>query len=146
MLFAARREPAFDAFSVAAAILVVAIVAFWHLPEIIDKRAPIWVLEGRPIGHAPGPVLPPALVPFLGVAASYALIVGGGGFAALWGARRPALWASVSTATPVLVFAVAYWRIEGFALDLAGPRRRSPSAPSSCSRRSACNAIAGLRA
>ena len=118
MLLAARREPAFDAFQIAAAMLVLAIVAGWHLPEIIDKRAPIWVLEGRAIGHAPGPIVPPALVPFLGVAASYALIVVAGGFAALWGAARPALWGSVSAATPVLVFAVAYWRIEGFALDL----------------------------
>ena len=113
MLVAARREPAFDAFSVAAAILVVAIVAFWHLPEIIEKRAPVWLMEGQ----ARGPIVPPGLVTFLGVAASYALIVGAGGFAALWGAARPALWAWVSAATPVLVFAIANWRIEGFAPD-----------------------------
>ena len=119
MLIAARREPAFDAFQIAAAILVLAIVAGWHLPEIIDKRAPIWVMEGKEIGRVPGPIVPPDLVPFLGVAAIYAAIVGAGGFAALWGAARPALWASVSAATPVLVFTVAYWRIEGFALDLA---------------------------
>ena len=119
MLAAARREPAFDAFQVAAAILVLAILASWHLPDILDKRSPIWVLDGREIGHAPGPILAPALAPFLGVATVYALIVGAGCFAALWGARRPALWASVSAATPVLVFAIAYWRIEGFALDLA---------------------------
>ncbi len=119
MLFAARREAAFDAFPLAAAILVLAILASWHLPEIIDKRGPIWVLDNREIGRVAGPIVPPALVPFLGVAAVYALILGGGAFGALWGARRAALWASVSAATPVLVLAVAYWRIKGFSLDLA---------------------------
>ena len=119
MLFAARREAAFDAFPVAAAVLVLAILASWHLPEIIEKRAPIWVLDNRGIGKVAGPIVPPALAPFLAVSAVYALIVGAGAFAALWGARRPALWASVSAATPVLVLAVAYWRIKAFSLDLA---------------------------
>ena len=119
MLFAARREATFDAFPVAAAVLVLAILASWHLPEIIEKRAPIWVLDDRGIGKVAGPIVPPALAPFLGVSAVYALIVGAGAFAALWGAHRPALWASVSAATPVLVLAVAYWRIKAFSLDLA---------------------------
>ncbi len=119
MLATARREAEFDAFQIAAAVLVLAIVASWHLPEIIEKRAPIWVLDNRGIGKVAGPIVPPALTPFLVVSAVYALIVGGGAFAALWGARRPALWASVSAATPVLVLAVAYWRIKGFSLDLA---------------------------
>ena len=119
MLATARREAEFDAFQIAAAVLVLAIVASWHLPEIIEERAPIWVLDNRGIGKVAGPIVPPALTPFLAVSAVYALIVGGGAFAALWGARRPALWASVSAATPVLVLAVAYWRIKGFSLDLA---------------------------
>ena len=33
------------------------------------------------------------------------------------GAHRPALWASVSAATPVLVYATAYWRVAVFALE-----------------------------
>ena len=119
MLATARREAEFDPFQIAAAVLVLAIVAAWHLPEIIENRAPIWALDNRGIGKVAGPIVPPALMPFLGVSAVYALIVGGGGFAALWGARRPALWASVSAATPVLVLAVAYWRIKAFSLDLA---------------------------
>ena len=119
MLATARREAEFDAFQIAAAVLVLAIVAAWHLPEIIENRAPIWALDDRGIGKVAGPIVPPALMPFLGVSAVYALIVGGGAFAALWGARRAALWASVSAATPVLVLAVAYWRIKGFSLDLA---------------------------
>ena len=119
MLATARREAEFDAFQIAAAVLVLAIVASWHLPEIIEERAPVWVLDNRGIGKVAGPIVPPALTPFLAVSAVYALIVGGGAFAALWGARRPALWASVSAATPVLVLAVAYWRIKGFSLDLA---------------------------
>ena len=119
MLVAARREAAFDAFPIAAAILVLAILASWHLPEIIEKHAWIWVLDGQDISRAAGSIVPPPMARFLGVSTVYALILGAGGFAALWGARRPALWAWVSAATPVLVFAVAYWRIEGFALDLA---------------------------
>ena len=119
MLAAARRESAFDALCIAAAILVLAIVAFWHLPEVLNKSSPILVFEGPRVGGMAGPIVPPTLAPFLGVAAVYALIVGAGGFYALWGARRPVLWSAVSAATPVLVFAIAYWRIEGFALDLS---------------------------
>ena len=119
MLVAARREAAFDTFALAAAILVLAVLASWHLPKIIETHTWFWVLDGQDVGRAEGAILPPPLARFLGVSAIYALILGVGGFAALWGARRPALWGSVSAVTPVLVFTVAYWRIEGFALDLA---------------------------
>ena len=73
-------------------------------------------MEARQLGHVANPIVPPALWPFLGLSAAYALIVGGGAFAALWNARRPALWGSVAGATLVVVYAVAYWRIEGFSI------------------------------
>ena len=116
MLVAARLEPTFDAFQGVAVVLVVAILAGWHVPAIFDVNAPAWLVEARRLGRVSGPILHSELTRFLGVSMACALMVGGGGFFALWGARRPALWASVSGATPILVYAVAYWR-EGRFLD-----------------------------
>ena len=50
--------------------------------------------------------------------ATFGALFGIGGFAALWGAARPALWAAVSAAVPALVLAIAYWRISDFGIDL----------------------------
>jgi len=41
-----------------------------------------------------------------------------GGFVALWGAKRPAIWAAVSAAIPVLILVIAYWRIKDFGVDI----------------------------
>ncbi len=39
------------------------------------------------------------------------------GFVALWGAKRPALWAAVSAAMPVLLLTIAYWRMTALRVD-----------------------------
>ena len=117
MLVSARLEPTFDALQVVAAILVLAILGGWHVPAIIEGIEPAWLGAARQLGRVTEPILPPEVMPFLGVSTVHALIVGGGGFIGLWEARRPALWASVSGATPVLVYAVAYWREGRFSDD-----------------------------
>src|SRR3546814_1754582 len=40
------------------------------------------------------------------------------GFAALARARRPEIWAGVSAALPVILLAVAYWRVTDLGVDL----------------------------
>jgi uncharacterized membrane protein len=40
------------------------------------------------------------------------------GYAGSWRARRPGIWAGVSAATPVLLFAVVYWRSFDLEIDL----------------------------
>ena len=112
------REAVFDALVPIAALLAVAVMAVWHLPAIIDAGAPLYTIAGRPYGHAPGPIVPPALAPFVWVSLVAAALFGLGGFVALWRVRRPGLWALVSTATPLALIAVAYWRVTAFAVDL----------------------------
>src|SRR5690606_14982798 len=62
---------------------------------------------------------PPELRGFLSVSGAFALLFGGFGFAALWGARRPGLWAAIAAAAPLAILAAAYWRVENFETDLA---------------------------
>jgi len=112
------REAVFDALVLIAALLVVAVMAVWHLPAIIDAGSPLYTIAGRPFGHAPGPIVPPALAPFVGVSLAAAALFGLGGFAALWRVRRPGLWALASAATPLALLAVAYWRVTAFEIDL----------------------------
>jgi uncharacterized membrane protein len=118
LLTAARREDALDALSGLAAITVTLGIAAWHLPRVVTQRSAALVLDGETQLLVAGPVLPPEIQPFLMVGAGFALLFGVAGFIALWGARRPWLWAAVSAATPLALLAVAYWRIEDFALDL----------------------------
>ncbi len=112
------REAVFDGLVVAAAALTAALLALWHLPAIIQGAEPLYIIDGRGYGEIPGPIVPPALLPYLSVSAGFAALFGVAGFFALWGARRPAIWAGVSAATPVVLLAVAYWRIVDFGLDL----------------------------
>ncbi len=108
----------FDALVLVAALLVVAVMAVWHLPAIIDAGSPLYTIAGRPYGQAPGPVLPPALAPFVWVSLGAAALFGLGGFLALGRVRRPALWALASAAAPLALLAVAYWRVTAFQVDL----------------------------
>jgi uncharacterized membrane protein len=112
------REAVFDALVLIAALLVVAVMAVWHLPAIVDAASQLYTIAGRPFGHAPGPIVPPALAPFIGVALAAAALFGLGGFVAIWGVRRPGLWALASAATPLALIAVAYWRVTAFEVDL----------------------------
>lgn len=116
-LLVARREAALDTLAIVAAILALAVIATWHVPEIIAAREPLFTVEGRPYGLVRSPVVPPELWDFASATAGLGILLGVGGFVAMWGARRPALWAGVSAATPVLMLAVAYWRVEALETD-----------------------------
>jgi len=115
----ARREPTFDGIPIVILAASALAIALWHLPRIVSERAPMYVLDGLEIGKVAGPVIPPELNVFVLATAFFAALFALGGFVALWGARRPALWAALSTAAPLVLFALAYWRIKNFQLDLA---------------------------
>jgi uncharacterized membrane protein len=118
LLLVGRREQVFDGLAAVAAVLSVGLIGLWHLPAIVTKPLPLYIIEGRHIGQLTAPILPPELQPFAWTAIGFALLFGIGGYLALWGARRPALWAAISAAVPVLLLTVAYWRIAYFELDL----------------------------
>jgi len=118
-LVAGRRTPVFDALSVAAAALMLVLMATWPLPPDVTRAAPMYTFGDVVRGAGPGsPGIPPELTAFTVSLFAFAGLFGIGGFALLWGARRPAMWAGVSAAAPVLLLAIAYWRIVDFRLDL----------------------------
>lgn len=118
-LFTARREAVFDSLPVIGLGLVVALVATWHLPHIITDPGPMFEFDGESHGQLAGPVVPPELTMFVTASIGFAALFAFACFAALWGAKRPSLWAAVSTAAPLLLMIVAYGRIARFELDFA---------------------------
>ncbi len=117
-LLLGAREAVFDALCLPTAALGLALVATRHVPRIISNREPFFVIDGQVHGYVAAPLLPPEIQPFVLTALAVGAAIGIGGFLALWSARRPALWAGVSSAVPVLLLVIAYWRLTGFETDL----------------------------
>ncbi len=117
-LAAGYREAVFDALVMLAAGLTVALTALWHLPKIVTRPLPMHEYQGRDYGGTLDPLLPPELSTFAVTGLIFGALFALAGFLALRGSRRPAIWAGVSAATPVVLLAVAYWRIVDFGLDL----------------------------
>lgn len=115
----ARRVPALEPIAPLAAILGVVGVASWNLPAIIDGRPSVPGTGASPYGVDPGFILTQDLATFIGLAVLFSVLFGGFGFAALWKARRPIPWASLSAAPPVLLLGIAYWRVTAFEIDFA---------------------------
>ncbi len=118
-LTAGWREAVFEGLAVVGGVLTVAFVALWHLPAIRDWPAFTHSYRGEGYGGALGPVVPPELLAFVLVCLAFGALFAVTGFLALVRARRPVIWAGVSAAMPVLLLAVAYWRVTGLGIDLA---------------------------
>ncbi|MGF1631001.1 MAG: DUF2339 domain-containing protein [Kiloniellaceae bacterium] len=117
-LAAAWREAVFEGLVVIAAALTVALFAAWHLPVIGDWPEFTHSYRGEGYGSVLTPLVPPALGTFIVVVLAFAALFAATGFLALGRARCAAVWAGVSAAVPVLLLAVAYWRIAGLGIDL----------------------------
>jgi uncharacterized membrane protein len=116
-LWTARRNVAFDLVFVLAAVLAILLFASWHIVAIADTAT--WMApEITDFGQSRGPILPPELQNYTVAAMLFSGLFGVGGFAALWGVRRVAIFAGTSAFVPVLLFAIAYWRFVEFGHDL----------------------------
>ena len=104
----AYRDRDLDDVIATAAVLMLAALASWHLPFQSDEQ--LFYAQLR---------LPVALWDFSTACAAAALLLGGGGFAAQRDAARPGRWAAMSVITTALVLVVAYWRLHGYAIDIA---------------------------
>jgi uncharacterized membrane protein len=125
---AAHSETALALFGIA---IVLYLAAGWRRPSvealaIVAGAAALAVIASMqvPLAAPPPPVPPmyPALLAAEHVALatasfSYGALFAIGGFAFLWGGRRPGIWAGVSAAMPVLLLVVAYWRFDDFAVS-----------------------------
>jgi uncharacterized membrane protein len=108
-LVIARREDVFEGAVIASGLATLAIAATMSLPRSIVLPVPL-----------PGaPLIPPELLQYASANASLGAFFALAGFVALWGAKRPAMWAGVSAGVPLFLLAIAYWRIVDFGVDLA---------------------------
>jgi uncharacterized membrane protein len=98
-----RRFAVFDSLAVVAGMLALMIAA--SMPGPADAITSLRHLS------------PVASVHFEADVAIFGALFGVSGFAMLWGAKRPALWAAVSAATPVLLLLITYYRFTAFAVD-----------------------------
>lgn len=115
-LWLARREPLFDAGIIVAAILVCVLFAVWHLPHVTDPDGLARI--AHPGIKAVEPVADPAPVIFIRSIALFGALFAAGGYLSLFGGRRVSVFAGVSAITPVVLFAVAYWRVLDFDRDI----------------------------
>lgn len=119
IIAASRREQSMDYLALVGAASVVAALALWHLPQVIEEALPLGMIEGSATGFVPGPIVPPSFEYFVLVVSGFAIAFGAAGFLLVAGAIRPILWATLSSAPPLLLLAIAYWRIAAF--DVALP-------------------------
>ena len=109
-LWLAWREDRYDLTFVQAGVLVTLLFAAWHIRRIIPVEP---LLTSEVTG-----AFPREFLTYEVSAAIFGLLLGAGGFAVLWGKGRAAIFAGVSAGVPVALFAIAYWRIVGFGIDL----------------------------
>ncbi|MBM3522243.1 MAG: DUF2339 domain-containing protein [Alphaproteobacteria bacterium] len=106
-LFMARRQQRLDLLALALGAIVVAAIACWHIPQLVEHA-----LTGERL--YPGDVLTPTAWRFLGTAALFGAAALGAGVISLGGAARPWRWAALATVVPLALFAVGYWRTQDF--------------------------------
>lgn len=108
-LVMARRYAILVSLCVVAALLALLVVISMPVPEIAVVHSAFrdtsWI--------------PAKLQYFAVVNIVFGALFGIFGFGALWGSHRPALWAGVSAAMPVLLLVNAYYRVNAFGVDIS---------------------------
>jgi len=110
-LIAGRRVERLAGVAWTAALVVLAALAPWTLPYVANLPSELNA-EGQPLVTAVAEALPGEVGRFLWVAGGFAALFGIGGFVALRGAGRVALWASLSALVPLTLLALAYALVE----------------------------------
>jgi uncharacterized membrane protein len=100
---------------IAAAVAVIGVLV-WPEPATLT---PLSELETFPrAGYGPFAV-PVEYRLFMRAVALLAALFGVGGFTGALRERTPVVWAGVSTVVPLVLYALAYWRIGGFETDVS---------------------------
>ncbi|TCP42920.1 DUF2339 domain-containing protein [Rhodovulum marinum] len=108
-----------ESLAVAAALIGLAAFLLWPAPAEITPPQRLQELGLGAADTAFGPFLMPAeFHVFARALWGFAALFGLGGFLALPRGRTAAVWAGLSAAMPVILFAIAYWRIGAFEIDI----------------------------
>lgn len=110
-LAAGRRTERIAGVAWIAALAVLLALAPWSLPYVPAGPPPLNA-DGQPLIIADPAGYPGEVAYFLWVSAGFAALFGIGGFALLWGARRAALWSSLSALVPLALLTLAYALVE----------------------------------
>lgn len=102
-------------------------LAPWDLPGVAPLPAALDA-AGQPVVVAQPLDYPGEVLRFLWTGAGFALLFGAGGFAALWRARRAALWASLSALVPLALLTLAYAHVEPPQIEVDLPAVGWPAA------------------
>ena len=107
MLGFAYRDRDLDDVMVTAAVLLLAVLASWHLPLLAAQD--LFFARLR---------MPVAFGEFTTACITAAALLGGGGFVAQLSAPRPGRWAGMSVIASALIVVIAYWRLHTYGLDI----------------------------
>ncbi|MGY0793463.1 DUF2339 domain-containing protein [Azospirillum argentinense] len=102
------------------ALAVLLAFAGWTVPRW-PLPPPAVTADGHPIVPSPGAGLPFQSGRFLWAVGGFALLYGVCGFIALWRSSRAALWSSLAAWMPVVLLALAYWRLDPPQADTLWP-------------------------
>ncbi len=111
LMLLTRWAPTQQPLAAIVALMTVGLAASWQVPAMPRDAEMPWL--------ARGPLLEPALVGYATPIAAYAALFGLGGFALLWRASQPGLWASLSASVPVALLAVLYARLADLTRSLS---------------------------
>jgi uncharacterized membrane protein len=113
------RRAAYESLGVASALIAAAAFFLWPEPDALTIPEDLARHRIRNYGDTFGPIrMPPEFLVFARAALGFAALYGLGGLLALGRAATPVVWAALSAGMPVYLFALAYWRIGGFGLNL----------------------------
>ncbi|MBK1634192.1 DUF2339 domain-containing protein [Rhodovulum adriaticum] len=115
----AAWRPALEGLTVAAAAIAVAAFLIWPVPAVLTIPEEMRQLGMGSLGVAFGPFLMPVeFHVFARALWGLAALFGIGAGLGLARGRTVALWAGLSAAMPTILFAIAYWRIGAFRIDI----------------------------
>lgn len=113
----ARRDGRLDILLAGAGALAFLLLATWYIPHSspTDAEALAEVATWGPVARD---FLPAEFQTYAITGGLFGLLFLAGGFAGLWGARRPGFWATISTIMPLVIMTLIYWRIHNYAPNL----------------------------
>jgi len=112
-------RPKLEGLVAIAALVSLALMLIWPQPLEVSLPEEVQRLGTGSAGNAFGPfVMPPEFTEYARALWSLAALFGIGGFFGLRRARTFALWSGLSSAMPVLVLVLGYWRIGAFEIDV----------------------------
>ncbi|UTW54801.1 DUF2339 domain-containing protein [Kordiimonas sp. SCSIO 12610] len=106
----------YDAGLIVALIGSLFLLATWHTPGITDLAS--YIGETPVNAFARLPVQAPGFEIFLSVSIFVAAFVGGSTYVCLKRVLRKSMWSIIGTAYPILVLAIDFWRLDGYANNI----------------------------